>query len=74
MTTDIVSKTNSPPAIAKTISCFTIKEIDPNVAPNANDPVSPINTLAGGALNHKKPSADPIKAPHKTDNSPVPGI
>ena len=48
--TDIVSKTNKPPAIAKTISCLTINAIDPNVAPNANDPVSPINTLAGDTV------------------------
>jgi phospho-N-acetylmuramoyl-pentapeptide-transferase len=30
--------------------------------------------LGGGALNQRKPSAEPINAPHRTDNSPVPGI
>ena len=29
---------------------------DPNKPPKANDPVSPINIFAGGALYHKKPS------------------
>jgi len=74
MITEKVSKTNKPPAIANTISCLTIIAIDPIVAPKASEPVSPINTFAGGALNQRNPKAAPINAPHKTDNSPVPGI
>ena len=46
----------------------------PNDPPKAKDPVSPINILAGGALNHKKPRQDPIIAPQKIDPSPTPSI
>ena len=44
----------------------------PKNAPNDNDPVSPIKTIAGGALNHKNPNPAPIKAPARTANSPTP--
>ena len=46
----------------------------PNDPPKAKDPVSPINILAGGALNHKKPRQDPIIDPQKIDASPTPTI
>ena len=46
----------------------------PKEPPKDNDPVSPINIFAGGALNHKKPKHDPIIAPQKIDISPVPSI
>ena len=59
--------------MAKTISCFNKILIDPNAAPNESEPVSPINTIAGGALYHKKPSAEPIIAAHNTVSSPAPG-
>tara|TARA_Y100000590_G_C15227927_1_gene828918 strand:+ start:385 stop:606 length:222 start_codon:yes stop_codon:yes gene_type:complete len=72
--TDIVSNTNNPPMIANTISCFVIIERVPNPPPNDKDPVSPIKTFAGGALNHKKPSAAPTIVPQKTANSPVHSI
>ena len=62
--TDTASKTNSPPVIANTISCFVATPIAPKEPPRANDPVSPINIFAGGALNHKKPIDAPIIA-HK---------
>ena len=52
----MASKTNKPPVIAKTISCFVIIPTPPNDPPKASDPVSPINIFAGGALNHKKPT------------------
>ena len=42
--------------------------------PNDNEPVSPINILAGGALNHKKPKQEPIIAPQKIETSPVPSM
>ena len=64
--TDTASKTNRPPVIAKTISCLVIIPTAPNDPPSDKDPVSPINILAGGALNHKKPRQDPIIAPKKT--------
>ena len=70
--TESVSTTKSPPIIASKISCFAIMAIDPRELPNANEPVSPINTFAGGALNQRKPKAAPIKDPQNTDNSPAP--
>ena len=72
MITDTASKTNNPPIIAKTISCFVATAIEPIAPPTDKEPVSPINTIAGGALNHKKPKPDPISAAHIIDNSPVP--
>ena len=60
--------------IANNISCLHIIAIEPSDPPSAREPVSPIKTFAGGALNHKKPSADPIIAPQKTDSSPLPLI
>ena len=38
---------------------FVITLIDPIAAPADNEPVSPINIFAGGALNHKKPNPAP---------------
>ena len=67
-------RTNNPPVIAKTISCFVIIPTAPKEPPNDKDPVSPINILAGGALNHKNPKHAPIIAPQKIDISPVPSI
>ena len=72
--TDTASKTNNPPVIAKTISCLVIIPTAPNEPPRDNEPVSPINIFAGGALNHKKPRQAPIIAPQKIDISPVPSI
>ena len=46
--------------------------IAPKDPPNANEPVSPINILAGGALNHKNPKQAPIIDPQKTETSPIP--
>ena len=57
--------------MAKTISCLVIIPTAPNDPPSDKDPVSPINILAGGALNHKKPRQDPIIAPRKTETSPT---
>ena len=70
--TDTASKTKSPPVIAKTISCFVTTPTAPKEPPRAREPVSPINILAGGALNHKNPIEAPIIAPQKTDTSPTP--
>ena len=60
--------------MARTNSCRVATDIAPSAPPNANDPVSPMNTLAGGALNHKKPRLAPIRAPHKVARSPTPGM
>ena len=57
-----------------TISCLVITLIIPIDAPAEREPVSPINTLAGGALNHRKPNPAPTKAVQKINNSPDPEI
>ena len=72
--TDKASKTNKPPVIAKTISCLVIIPTAPKEPPKERDPVSPINILAGGALNHKNPKQAPIIAPQKKENSTNPPI
>ena len=48
------------------ISWLVIIAIDASVAPKDNDPVSPINTLAGLVLKNKNPSNDPTKIKQKT--------
>ena len=58
--------------MASTISCLVATATAPRAPPNARLPVSPMNTAAGGALNHRNPSPDPISADMKIDNSPVP--
>ena len=45
----------------------------PSAPPIASAPVSPMNTCAGCALNHRNPSAAPISAPQKIVSSPAPG-
>ena len=72
--TETASKTNRPPVIAKTISCFVTTPTAPKEPPNAKEPVSPINIFAGGALNQRKPIDAPIIAPQKTATSPTPSI
>ena len=69
--TEAVSKTNRPPMIPKTISCFEIKLTAPKDPPKESDPVSPIKIFAGGALNHKNPKQDPTMAPQKIADSPT---
>ena len=71
--TDNASATKIPPTIAKTNSCLIITLIAPSVPPNASDPVSPIKTMAGGALYQRKPREAPIIAPQSIANSPAPG-
>ena len=46
--------------------------IAPKAPPSASEPVSPINTAAGGALYHRKPRPPPMTAEVNTSNSPVP--
>ena len=72
--TETVSKTNKPPIIAKTISCFTIIAIAASEPPKDKDPVSPIKIFAGGALYQRNPKQDPTTDPQKIDNSPTSGI
>ena len=71
--TDIVSNTNRPPIMIKTNSCLEAEALTPITPPRDNEPVSHIKTIAGGALNHKKPNTEPIIAPRKTAISPTPG-
>src|SRR5215471_12302739 len=70
--TDTASSTNSPPTMPRTISCLVATAIAPSMPPSASEPVSPMKTEAGGALNQRKPSPAPITAPHTTASSPVP--
>ena len=70
--TETASSTNNPPVIAKTISCLVITPTAPKEPPSANDPVSPIKILAGGALNHKNPKQEPIIDPQNIETSPTP--
>src|SRR5262249_24245546 len=70
--TDTASSTNNPPTIPSTTSCLVATAIAPSMPPSASEPVSPMKTDAGGALNQRKPSPAPITAPHTTASSPVP--
>ena len=72
--TETASRTNKPPVIAKTISCYLIIPTAPKEPPKDKDPVSPIKIFAGGALNHKKPKQEPMIAPQKIETSPVPSM
>ena len=47
--------------------------IIPNIAPNAKEPISPINTWAGYVLYQRNPIPEPMRAPQKTINSPESG-
>ena len=69
--TDTVSRTNKPPIIPKTISCFVITLTAPKEPPKDRDPVSPIKIFAGGALYHKNPKQDPTIEPQKIEDSPT---
>ena len=71
--TDTASITNSPPTIASTISCCAATEIAPSAPPSARLPVSPMNTAAGGALNHRKASPAPMIPAHRIASSPARG-
>ena len=64
---DLILITLMPIELVKPVFCIGLALI------LESEPVSPINTMAGGALYHKKPRADPINAPHKIVNSPAPG-
>ena len=72
--TETVSKTNKPPIIAKTISCFTIIAIAASDPPKDREPVSPINIFAGGALYQRKPKQAPTTEPQKIASSPTSGM
>tara|TARA_X000001036_G_scaffold257517_1_gene239478 strand:+ start:351 stop:779 length:429 start_codon:yes stop_codon:yes gene_type:complete len=69
--TETVSKTNRPPMIPNTISCFEIMLTAPSDPPSDSEPVSPIKIFAGGALYHKKPKHDPTIEPQKIATSPT---
>src|SRR5215468_3463326 len=61
--TDTASSTKRPPMIASTNSCLVMTLIVPSAAPIDNDPVSPMKTIAGGALNQRKPRLAPTIEP-----------
>ena len=74
MITETVSRTNNPPIIASTISCFTIIAIAASDPPRDRDPVSPIKIFAGGALYQRNPKHAPTTEPQKIESSPTSGI
>ena len=57
---DVVAKI--PPTRSSSSSTFIMIAIAAIAPPNANAPVSPMNTSAGKALNQRKPIAAPISA------------
>ena len=61
--------TNTPPIIIRIISIFVKIAIAAIAPPNANEPVSPINTFAGWALKTKNPSTAPTTATEKIATS-----
>ena len=63
--------TKTTPTIAKRTSCFKITETVPSNAPKARDPVSPINTLAFGALKCKNPKQEPTTEAQTTAKEEV---
>ena len=71
--TETVSSTNRPPTIASTSSCLVTTATAPSAPPIDSEPVSPMKTMAGGALNHRKPSPAPTSAASSTASSPAPG-
>src|SRR5438270_3835613 len=72
MTTLSASTTNRPPTIARTNSWCVATETAPSAPPSARLPVSPMNTAAGGALNHRKARQAPIIAMSRIVRSSAP--
>ena len=60
LNTDNASRTKMPPIIDKMIS-LVATVIAPIAPPIDKDPVSPIETIAGGALYHKNPIQSQLK-------------
>src|SRR5438477_242796 len=58
--TDTASMTNNPPTMASTISCLVVTATAPSAPPSESDPVSPMKTMAGGALYQRNPKPPPI--------------
>ena len=56
------------------IGIFKYSAIDEITPPKSNEPVSPINTLAGCKLNIKNPNIAPITQLANTDTSGIPKI
>src|SRR3546814_11354633 len=71
--TETVSSTKRPPMMPSTSSRLVTKAMEPSAPPQDSEPVSPMKTMAGGALNHRKPRPAPTSAPPTHDNHPDPG-
>ena len=69
--TESVSATNTPPTSTSQNSRLMSTAMVPRAPPRANDPVSPMNTLAGWQLYHRKPSEAPRTAAQNTVSSPA---
>ncbi|MOA33192.1 hypothetical protein D3C78_1544640 [compost metagenome] len=65
-TTDSISITKIPPITKNSSSLFVTIAIAAIAPPMPREPVSPINTLAGCALNTRNPSTAPIMAAAQT--------
>ena len=74
MITDAFSITNIPARMGNNNSLRINNATTAMIAPMVKLPVSPINTCAGKALNHKNPTNAPAKALINTETSPIPGI
>jgi hypothetical protein len=69
MMTLMASMTNTPPTRASTISCLQPMASAAMQPPSASEPVSPMNILAGCALNQRKPRLAPASAMAMMGNS-----
>jgi hypothetical protein len=58
--TDAASATKTAPTTGKSSHCPVMKAATASDAPMASDPVSPMMTCAGCALNQRKPISAPV--------------
>jgi hypothetical protein len=72
--TESASSTKTPPMMTSRNSDFSRIATAPSAPPMASEPVSPMKTSAGCALNQRKPSAAPTSAKQKMVSSPEPGM
>ena len=71
--TDTASITKTPPTNIRRSSCLQQMAMMAMNPPMASEPVSPMNTWAGWALNQRKPRPAPAIAAQSTVSSPLPG-
>jgi hypothetical protein len=69
MSTLSASSTKIAPRSSSRISVFVMTAIPAIAPPSPSDPVSPMNTVAGNALNQRKPTHAPTRQPASTERS-----